>query len=504
MRKDWFGTGASIMFQSIVEAIFYHAACAPDSLFAADSTVSFCYRQAKNAVLRAASEMALLGVRSGDRVIVECTQNAAYCICQQAIALLGAVFVPYERKTTAERLSEIISESGAVCQAAVRQTVPGLSFFPISSITPDAELCDFPYHFPKATQRSELLYSTGTTGKAKGIDITHGNNVALANNVASGVGMEPGNVEIVPVSLSHSHGLRTLYANFLHGNSVVISSGVTFLKPFFSLMERYQVNAMDLVPSAWRILRQHGASQLEVFRKQIRYVQLGSAPLTEDDKQSLRELLPYSRLYNFYGSTESGRTCTYDFAAHADKINCIGKPVSRVEVLVVDSAHRVLPVSSVENTGYLAFRGPMNMSGYWKNPDLTASVMKDGTFYTRDVGYIDPEGWVYLLGRDDDIINFGGVKINPVDIEEAAMKCPGVVDCGCVGHEDPVSGHAPWLFVALEPGCDLSADDVGAWLSRNIDREKMPKRVIELSQIPRTFNGKLLRRKLLETEDAAV
>ena len=492
------------MFQSIVEAVFYHAECAPDALFAADSAQSFTYRQAKNAVLQAALRLAALGVQNGDRVVVECTQNAAYCICQQAIALLGAVFVPYERKTSAERLYEIISESGAVCQAAVRHTIPELSFFPISSITADAEPCGFPYSFPKSTQRSELLYSTGTTGKAKGIDITHGNNVALANNVASGVRMEPDNVEIVPVSLSHSHGLRTLYANFLNGNAVVISAGVTFLKPFFALMERFHVNAMDLVPSAWRILRQHGAAQLEAFRKQIRYVQLGSAPLTEDDKQSLRELLPYSRLYNFYGSTESGRTCTYDFAAHTDKINCIGKPVSQVEVLVVDSDHQVLPLSPVENTGYLAFRGPMNMAGYWKNPDLTASVMKDGTFYTKDVGYIDSDGWVYLLGRDDDIINFGGVKINPVDIEEIAMKCPGVVDCGCVGHEDPVSGHAPWLFVCLAPDCGLSADDVGTWLSRNIDREKMPKRIIELSQIPRTFNGKILRRKLLETEDGAV
>jgi len=489
------------MFQSIVEAVFYYAENTPEALFAADGRQVYTYAQAKNAVIGAAARLTDLGVSRGDCVMVECTQNAAYCICKLAIELLGAVFVPFDRKISEDRKWEMREETGAVCLAGLRTDASGLPFFSIPSINPAAAPEYLDYEFPKAGDRAEILYSTGTTGKSKGVELTHRNNTALAANIASGVGMKPGNVEIVPVALSHSHGLRTLYANFYNGNAAVIASGVTFLKPFFKLFESYYVNAMDLVPSAWRILCEHGADSLQKYQDQIRYVQLGSAPLTDEDKRTLQELLPKSRLYNFYGSTESGRTCTYDFAAYPGKTSCIGKPVINAEVLITDNEHRIMEHSSSEQTGYLSFRGPMNMTGYWKNQDLTASVLINGIFYTRDIGYIDLEGWVYMLGRDDDIINCGGVKINPAEIEEIAMKIEGIADCGCVGHSDPVSGQTPWLFVCLHPDASISEEDITARLAKETDREKLPKRILIIDELPRTFNGKLLRRVLKETAD---
>ena len=485
-------------YNSIVEAIFTYAEKTPNALFAADVKYSYNYSQAKNAILNAAASFTALGVKTGDHVVVECTQNTAYCIVQQAISLIGAVFVPYDRKMNNDRLMEIIHETDAICTVGTKPVTDKLLYFPISSINPDLMPVDFNYSFPLADQCSEILYSTGTTGKAKGIVLTHSNNIALAENIAYGVHMEIDNVEIIPVSLSHSHGLRTMYANFLNGNAVVIASGVMFLKPFFSLMDQWGVNAMDLVPSAGRILCEHGGKILNTYQDQIRYVELGSEPLTENDKEILHGLLPKSRLYNFYGSTESGRTCTYDFASNPNKSNCIGKPVINAEVLIVDEKQQTIENPSEDNTGYLAFRGPMNMQGYWKNPELTKSIMKNDIFYTKDVGYVDEEGWIFMLGRDDDIINHGGIKINPIDIEEIVMKYDGVKDCGCIGIPDAVSGEAVWLFVQLDPTAQTSSDIVGAWLQKNIDREKRPQRILEIDQIPRTFNGKLHRKKLKE------
>lgn len=302
------------MYSSIVEAVFSYAANTPDALCIADSKQSYTYIQTKNSILRTAANLKKKGIKRGDCVLVECSQNAAYCVCKMSIELLGAVFIPFDRKISSERLNEIAQETEAVCMIGSSIILPRLAFYPMSLITPVDESVQLEFRFPYTDERSELLYSTGTTGKAKGIDLTHGNNVALANNIASGVQMEKGNVEIVPVSLSHSHGLRTIYANFFNGNAVVIASGVTFLKPFFNLLDRWHVTSMDLVPSAWRILCEHGGEQLLQYQDQIKYVQLGSAPLTDDDKANLRKYLPKSRLYNFYGSTESGRTCTYNFA----------------------------------------------------------------------------------------------------------------------------------------------------------------------------------------------
>ena len=488
-------------FQSIVEAVFHYAEATPDALCIADGQHAYTYAQMRNAVVAAADGLADLGVGKGDCVVVECTQNAAYCVCQQAIGLLGAVFVPFDKKFAAERLEEMIAETDAKCLAGLNGKRASLPFFSVATIKPVDEDLPCAFALPRAEDRSELLYSTGTTGKSKGIDLTHANNVAIAENVAGGVEMKSGSVELIPVALSHSHGLRTLYANMVRGNAVVIAAGVTFMKPLFALMEKYRVTAMDLVPSAWRVLRDMGGETLKGFAEQIDYVQLGSAPLTEDDKTSLRALLPHSRLYNFYGSTESGRTCTYDFAAHPGKPACIGKPACNATVLVVDAERKVLADSSASNTGFLAFKGPMNMTGYWKNQELTDSIMQDGVIYTKDVGYVDPEGWVYMLGREDDVINYGGVKISPEEIESAALHCPGVLDCGCVGKADPISGQAPWLYVQPSEGAEITAADVGAYLLKNVDRDKLPKQIVVIDKIPRTFNGKLLRRELRDRQD---
>ena len=489
------------MFQSIVEAIFHYAKETPDALCMADAQYAYTYAQMKNAMIKAADEMAALGVGKGDSVVVECTQNVAYCVCQQAIGLLGAVFVPFDKKFSQERLDEMIEDADAKCYAGANGKRSQLPFFPLAGVKPLDEELPCSYKLPLASQRSELLYSTGTTGKSKGIDLTHGNNVAIAQNVAGGVEMKKGNVELIPVAMSHSHGLRTLYANMVMGNAVVIAAGVTFLKPLFKLMDTYKVTALDLVPSAWRVIRDMGSQELTAYQDQIDYVELGSAPLTEDDKSSLLELLPKSRLYNFYGSTEAGRTCTYDFAAYPGKPFCIGKPACNATVLVVDGERNVLENTSAEKTGFLAFKGPMNMTGYWKNQELTDSIMQNGVIYTKDVGYVDGDGWVYMLGREDDVINFGGVKVSPEEIESAALHCPGVADCGCVGKPDPISGQAPWLYVQLSEGVTMTSAEVGAYLLQNIDRDKLPKQVVIIDKIPRTFNGKLLRRELRDRND---
>lgn len=489
-------------FQSIVEAIFHYAEATPDALCMADTQQSYTYAQMKNTIITVADQLTALGVGKGDCVVVECTQNVAYTVAQMAIGLVGGVFVPFDKKFSDERLAEMVEETDAKALAGGNAKRAGvLPFLPLLTIKPVNEAQDCKYRLPAASDRSELLYSTGTTGKSKGIDLTHANNVAIAENVSGGVGMKPGNVELIPVAMSHSHGLRTLYANMVMGNACIIAAGVTFMKPLFRLMDQYKVTSMDLVPSAWRVLRDMGGETLKGYAERIDYVQLGSAPLTEDDKTTLRELLPHSRLYNFYGSTESGRTCTYDFAAHPGKAACIGKPACNATVLVVDGERNVLENTSASNTGFLAFKGPMNMTGYWKNQALTDSIMQDGVIYTKDVGYIDPEGWVFMLGREDDVINYGGVKISPEEIESAALHCPGVLDCGCVGKADPISGQAPWLYVQASEGVELTAADVGAYLLLNIDRDKLPKQIIVIDKIPRTFNGKLLRRELRDRQD---
>ena len=165
--------------------------------------------------------------------------------------------------------------------------------------------------FPEKEDIAEILFTTGTTGKSKGIELNHGSAVAVAENVIDGVEMKKDNVELIPVPISHSHGLRRYYANMLNGSGVVLLGSIVFVKVVFNCIEKYHVTAIDLAPAALATIFRLSEDRLGDYKDQLDYVQLGSAPIPDQDKERLRRLLPDTRLYNFYGSTESGCSCNH-------------------------------------------------------------------------------------------------------------------------------------------------------------------------------------------------
>jgi acyl-coenzyme A synthetase/AMP-(fatty) acid ligase len=138
----------------------------------------------------------------------------------------------------------------------------------------------------------------------------------------------------------------------------------------------------------------------------------------------------------------------------------------------------------------------MNMNGYWKNEKLTAEVLVNGFVLTNDIGFVDEDGYLYVIGRRDDVINFNGIKISPSEIEDVVIQFPGIAECACVGVPDPVAGQIPKLFVVLEEERTLDMEYFLQFLNAHIDGTKMPKGVEQLNSMPRTYNGKLDRKKL--------
>ena len=186
-----------------------------------------------------------------------------------------------------------------------------------------------------------------------------------------------------------------------------------------------------------------------------------------------------------------------DFNSMSGKPGCIGKPAVNAEFIVVDENRQPIS-SSEENLGFLASSGPINMKGYWKAPELTAETMADGYIYTKDLGYIDEEGFIYMLGRKDDVINYGGIKISPEEIESIVIKYPLITDCACVPVKDPLTGQAPKLFIVLSDADAYEPKELKNFLVQNLDASKQPKYIEVIHEIPRTFNGKIQRKKLIE------
>lgn len=486
--------------KSMVEVLAYHAEKKAEYLCIVDSVGENTYGQIWTSTKEIAQTLIDKGIEKGNCVLVECTQDARFLVCNLACELIGAIFVPLDRKASLDRVKMVAEETEAKMliyetEYTIETDMKSVSmdeFYDNRNKAKEPE-----YKFPNEGDTAQILYTTGTTGKSKGIEITHRNNIALAENIMYGTEMKTDNVELVPLPVSHSHGLRCCYANLLNGSTVVLTDGVTWLKLVLELMQKYHVTALDLSPSAVQVMIKLAMKRFYAFEPQIDYIQIGTAPLPEETKEILTEKFPNARLYNFYGSTESGRTCVLDFNKQKNKKYCIGKPTRNASFIVTDDARNEI-CSSENNPGLLASAGPMNMKGYWKQPELTMQTMHDGFVYTNDMAYIDEEGYVYVLGRKDDIINYKGIKIAPEEIEESVKKCSEIVDCACVPKMDKMIGQVPKLFVSVKDRERFDKVEFARFLEQYIDANKMPKEIEVIDEIPRTANGKIQRVKLSE------
>ncbi len=482
---------------SIVEAVAIHAKTHPEKFCIADRKNEFTYRGYWECIFGYAKHLQDLGIKKGDCVVVRNSQSIETVVTGLAIQLLGAIFVPIEKDIADARALEIMKIVEAKCYIAAKAMEVSCQYENINEVLnwKDKDADDTFFVYPESNQTAEILFTTGTTGTSKGIELIHKNVVAVAENVIDGVEMEEDNVELIPVPLSHSHGLRRYYSNMLKGASVVILNGVMFAKVVFDHIEKYHVNAIDLVPAALSSILRTSGDKFADYKDQIRYIQLGSAPIPENDKAELCRMLPNSRLYNFYGTTESGCSCIIDFNAYKEKKNCIGRPTCHANFVFLNDAGEPIEATK-ENPGLLACAGDMNMVGYYKADALNADIMQNGYIRTQDLSYLDEDGMICLLGRQGDVIESGGNKISPIEIEEVAITCDIIDDCACIPVDNAILGKEPKLFVVMKKGCEFDYLTIYNFLDAHLEKYKVPRIIEQIDVIPRTYNGKISRKDL--------
>ena len=440
------------------------------------------------------------GVRKGDHIAIKTTQTLEYAVAYFAAHLIGAVSVPLERSISDEKAMDIIAEVEAkvyIATAPLRLepivTSDNFIFINLKNIVDLAALNridEWIYGFPKLEDSADIMYTTGTTGRAKGVEVTHHVLLATAENYLTGMEWEVNNCMAVPGPLNHVNPLRKLYTSILAGTTIVILNGLMSIKGFFDALENYGVNSLCLPPASLRSIWQFSGEKLAEFSNQINFVECSTAPLTESDRITLRRQLPKSRLYNNYGLSECGAMVMYDFNKFLNQSKgCVGKPMMNSHVVIVDDNRRIIK-SDEEHMGIIANKGPINMKGYWKHPDLTNSVKQNGYIYTSDIGYIDQDGFLYVIGRTNDTINVGGLKVEPTDVEEAAMLFPGIMECICVPVEDDVTGNALKLFVVMNNNAQFDLDSIKIHMKSKLATYQIPKYYEEIASIPKNFVGK--------------
>ena len=515
---------------SIVEALKINAEKTPDKLCVGDKKNQVTYKEFWNMVKKAAVYLQEKGVQKGDMVVIRGAQKVEFLLGVFGVQLAGGAVCPLEKAIKDDRIMEImnfVDSNIYLAEKPVKNTtVNNISLkemFKVvqnnEAVTPNEntdnsenvvlnESSDSSeavnskeFSLPASDDLSEILFTTGTTGKSKGIEVTFGCNIAIAQNVNDSVGMEKDEIELITTPINHSLAIRRSYGAIYNGSSIVLTDGIKFVEDFFKLLDRYKITAITFVPAILEQVLKFAKDRFATYDNQFHYIQLGSAPLSETNKEILTKMFPTTRLYNTYGATESGCTVILEFSKYGHKKKCIGRTTVNTEILFVDDRRNIVE-ASLEKPGILAFKGKMNMRSYYKEPEITKEVMDEkGVVYTNDLGYLGEDGLVYLLGRQGDVINMGGIKIAPTEIEEVAMKHEMIKDCACIPIKDEITGEAPKLFVTLNEGYQLDQKELSKYLLSKLESLKVPKTFEVIDEIPRTFNGKIIRKQLKALEN---
>lgn len=485
------------MIKSILSLIIKHAEKNPDHLALADKANHISYIELITKIKVVAKFLVDMGVQKGDVIAIRSEQNIEFAIGFYGIQYMGGIACPIEKTASEDRVIEVMNQISASLifdhKEYIGMPIKVLSLTEAMNSPDSLDTCAVECEEDIA----DIIFTTGTTGQSKGILVSHRSDLAIAENVIGSVEMEEDEVELITSPMSHSLAIRRLNAAMYIGSAAVITDSILIYKNFWGLIEKYHVTAITSVPANIGILLEAYKDKFSEYDRQLHYIQLGSATLQESLKNALRTMMPSVRLYNTYGSTESGCTIVHEFSKYEDKPYCVGKTTVNTDVFFVDETRKNrINAFSIDTAGIMCFKGPMNMSGYVNDPKMTAEVLADGVIYTNDIGYIGEDGFVYLIGRVGEVINCGGYKINPSEIEEVVLRISGISDCACIGIDDDRCGEIVKLYIACDKEFKEEDSEIKDYLRKYLESYKIPEQIERISEIPRTHNGKIIRRLL--------
>lgn len=481
---------------TVVACVAAHAERTPDkaALVVGDEEVS--YARLWECSTSFAARLSEAGVSRGERVVLRASHSLSYVSAYLAVTLLGAVAVPYESGLPDEGAVELAKRVGARVAVAPRALI-GVDLTILGDDVIDGASSAFDWHdpLPESDDLAELLLTTGTTGRSKVVALSHRAIMSVLENIVTATGILEDNVSLVPMPLNHVFGLRRLQTGLAMGATVVLIDGVASLKRFYKALASYHVTSLSLVPSALAYIERTTKDYLGRFAGQIRYVESSSAPLPGSTRAWLRSVLPGARLYNSYGCTESTACCMLEYSHRDDDGACVGAPCATAEIRILDV---VTGEELPEGSGRIAIGGTGVMEGYWGDDEATSQTLHEGLVFTNDLGYVR-DGELYVRGRIDDVAIIGGNNVSPVEVEDVISRCPAVADCACVKGHDDVSGDRLVLFVAWSPGSDEASarSELTSFMRGRLEAYKIPSDVRTLSEIPRTYNGKIDRKPLV-------
>ena len=484
------------------------------------------YREIAEHSSRVAHGLIALGVRRGDRVAVYLDNSVEAVLSVFGILKAGAVFMMVNPTTKVEKLTYVLNNSRARALIAPLQKARDIQSW--CGLVPHLEtvlVVGKEEAAPKSSQKrmvswadlmaehaqsiepparqtididlAALIYTSGSTGNPKGVVLTHLNMVSAATSITTYLENTPDDIVLNVLPLSFDYGLYQVLMAFKVGGTVVLERSFTYHHAVLEKLMGERATGFPIVPTISAILLQMDLTKYRF--PSLRYITNTGAALPTQHIVKLRELFPHTRVYSMFGLTECKRVSYLPPEQVDTRPTSVGKAMPNVEAYVVNEQGQRLPPGEV---GELVVRGSNVMKGYWELPEETARMLKPGptpgeqVLHTGDLFRMDEDGYLYWVGRKDDIIKSRGEKVSPKEVENVLYAMEGVAMAAVIGVPDAVLGQAVKAVVTLKEGSHLTEKDVLRHCSRHLEEFMVPKLVEIRENMPRTPTGKIDKREL--------
>jgi len=464
---------------------------------------------------RVAGGLSHLGVSPGDRVVVLMANCPEVLITYNALWRAGAVITPVVFLVTPAELNHILTDSGAVAVVCteellgsvqrgsegvttlrhvvvVGEDVDASTGPPAISAYRDLESSEEHALVERDDQDlAALMYTGGTTGRAKGVALTHANLWSAGRSLWDAVEVPGLTRTLTPLPLSHAYGL-IVAVTAMHASEPGVAIIQRWFNPsdFLELCATHRVERTALVPSMIQMLLAQPLEEADLST--LRVVGSGSAPLAMSVMQEFERRVPTCEILEGYGCTETGAVATAN-APGRRRAGSVGTAVPHYGVRILDDAGTVLLTGE---DGEVCVRGPGVMAGYWHASEETAMALDGGWFHTGDIGHLDDDGYLYIVDRKKDLILRGGFNVFPRDVEEVLLAHPDVSAAAVVGRPDPRLGEEVVAFITLQPGATAGPGELVEFAKTRLAANKYPREVVIVDRIPLTSVGKLDRKAL--------
>jgi long-chain acyl-CoA synthetase len=470
--------------------------------------ISVTYSDVDRGSARAAAGLLAMGMARGDKVAVQLENSADFVFVYFGILRAGLTMVPLNPLLREQEVKHMMIDSGAKALITssphvqeVARAAGGVPVFvrqgvevPIGCRDLATLYAEEPFDDIVPTSSEDtavLLYTSGTTGRPKGAELTHLQLFLNANTSGALFGFGPDDVSLAVVPFFHVYGLSLI------GITVRYASTITVMPRFeaaaaVDVMERDRVTIMFGVPTMYHALLQQDTSgrDLSAFRLAVS----GGAAIPGEILREVEERYGVLLLEG-YGLSESCATATFNRSREDRRFLSIGRPIWGVEVRVVDEDGARLP-RGAEHVGELVIRGHNVMKGYHNDPAATALAIRDGWLQSGDLGYEDDDGYLFIVDRKKDLVIRGGYNVYPREIEEVLYGHPEVSEAAVIGKPDDRLGEEVVAVVVVRAGAELTAEALVAYCRERLAAYKYPREIRFVDALPLGSTGKVLKKEL--------